>query len=263
MRRPRRWLSFGAAAAALSAAGTAAALAVAPGAGAAAPASTSITPSLVPAAAVPSTTASTSQAVAGYHVNDASGITSLVGTVTVPTVSCPGNKYSSDLTVQLVGASKAKGISGGTFIRFTCQTGTAMYTGFTGWAGFANGTKPFAVAPGNTIRTQLTITHTKGSTTATATVINESTGTVTQKTVTKNKVLHATSAWEAFQHVGGAPVTPFGTVSWSGAMANGSTFAVAGAKRYNMVDTKGHVLVSSSVLSGTGSSFTNKFHAST
>lgn len=202
---------------------------------------------------------SSSQSVAGYKVS-ASSITSFSGTVTVPTLSCPSTgTYSSDLSVQLVG-----GISGGSFIRLTCKTGVAGYSAFLGFATFPNGAKTFTVAPGNTVQTQLTMKTAKGDSVGLVVVTNETTGVVTQKYVKADGKLAAdTAGWEVFQHVGGAPVPPFGSVNWSGASANGETFAAADAQRYQMVDTKKVVLVTTSVLGATGSTFTNRFKAST
>lgn len=241
MSRCWRWLSIGAAVA-CTAVGT-----------------SSVLVGANPAGASTSTThADSSKAVAGFHVAEAA-ITSLTGTVTVPKLSCPGSgSYSSDLSVQVVGQ-----MAGGSFIRVACTAGVATYSAFVGFSA-VNGTKTFAVAPGNTVETQITISVSGGSTTATAVVANESTGVTTTKIIKKAKVLVDTVGWDIFQHVGGAPVPPFtSTVEWTGATVNGMSFQAAAAQRYDMVDTKKVVLVSSSVLGATGSSFSNKFHAST
>lgn len=230
----------------------------APGAGASA--TTLIVPSADAgrsAAAIPAVTKNNS--FAGYRVTNAAGISSLNATMTVPIVTCPTTgPFSAYLSTQVAGAT----VSGGVFVHLECAGGVASYSGFVTFTTVTNGTKHFAVAAGDTLQSQMAITVSKkGKTAVHETVTDETSGVVTTKDVGYTGVATVTTGSDIVEHTAKATVPPFGTVSWTGATANGLSLAAAAATRYSMTRT-GVTLVSASVLGATGSSFTNKFHAS-
>ena len=243
-------------AAALAAAGLAAAGGGSVLAGASSPAAAPAATAL--SALLPTGTKGNSYA--GYRVTNPSGITSLDATVTVPPVTCPPTgSYSSYLSSQASGTT----VSGGAFVHLACTNGVASYSGFVTFVTVTNGTKHFAVAAGDTLHTQLTVTVTKKGTTAVHEVVtDETSGVVTTKAVAYAGVAVDTTAADVFEHVGNAAVPPFTTADWTAATANGLTLAAANASQYAMVET-GVTLVSASALGATGSTFSVKFHAST
>jgi len=263
MARSWRWLSLGAAAAALSVSGTGAALAGSPAAGASGPgallvpqgAGASFVPALAPAAAAAATT---NNEEAGYRVIDSKGIKKFHAVMMVPAISCPSSgTYSGYLSSQVVGTT----VSGGSFVHLACTAGAATYAGFIIYTTVTKGVKDFSVAAGNTIESLIVETVVTGKTKIHTTITDKTTGVTTNKWVTYTGVAKDTTGWDVFEHLDKTSVPPFTSSHWYGARSNRLTLAAAGAKHFNMTQT-GTVLVSASPLAVTGASFTVTFHTS-
>jgi hypothetical protein len=196
---------------------------------------------------------------AGYGVKGAAAITGLSGTFVVPTLECPtSGTYEVGLSVQVVG-----GLSGGSFAQLGCTTGSASYSAIAAFAGTK--ATEIAVAPGNSITTDISLTSATGYTTVAETVTNGTTGVVVKKSERKKKALTDTAAWLIVQRINGtkgSPIPPFGTLRWSGASVNGASLLAAAPHRYDMQGTTKDVLVSTQAIGSTGGSFTNTFVAS-
>jgi hypothetical protein len=216
--------------------------------------------------------------VAGYGVGStgtpatAPSLTSIDGSVVVPALSCPTTGYyKSDVSLQILRRSDTtttpdRGYNGGSFITLTCTAGVASYSGLLGLATF--GSKTFAVAAGNTITTDISLTSATGYTAVTMTATNQTTGVVTRKIIRKKKVVVDNAGWAILQRLrtGKTPfpfydVPPFGTLNFSGVTVNGAALSAATPQKYYMEEgTKTKVeLVQAKPIDATGSAFTDKF----
>lgn len=233
------------------------------------------------AASAATGTAKPTTNLAGYGVGTtvtptvATPVTSVVGTVVIPTLACPPTGYfKSNASVQIVRRTNTtttpdKGYDGGSFLTFTCTAGVAGYSAFLGLATY--GSKPFTIAPGNAVTTDIALTSATGYTTITMTATDQTTGVVTKKIVKKKKAVVDNGGWLIVQRVRvPIPTTPhppfynvppFGTVNFSGATVNGQKLSALTPQKYYMEEgTKTKVeLVQAKPIDATGSAFTDKF----
>ena len=193
-------------------------------------------------------TGTTSPSNAGYELPTA--VTSLKGTMTVPTLTCPATGG-----VQDDGSVQIDALSGGAgdFLDFGCENGAAAYSGSVDIFGTGGTSKniPFAMAAGDDLVTTITATATTAKV-----VLTDGTKSVKISGTISGTI---TNGWVELQ--GSAPIVNFGTLKWTSVKVNGNSLESVAPYRYTLVNSKNKVLVSTSAVTG-GTAFTNKFHAS-
>ncbi len=193
---------------------------------------------------------------AGYLFTNAP--TAVTATFTVPSLDC------TSVTGQVIigaGVEGPFGPSGAGFVNAdllaACFGGTAHYSGSFGSGTTGGGTStPWSFTPVAGDRLAITVATPSG--TSYQMKVRDATQAKGSK---RSGSCSSCGGGTGSIEVNGNTPPPFGTIRWSSVTVNGGTLAAAGPMRYEQVNGT-HVLIRTSAISSSGTSFTSTFVAS-
>jgi hypothetical protein len=196
---------------------------------------------------------------AGF-VTPSGSVTSASGRVTVPTVKCPSSGTAFlNQSIQIY-SSADEGAE--LFVLETCSNGSAKYqatTGVTKKGGDSTYKEvPFGISPGNVVSGLATVSS-KGALKVATTNIT------TKKSFFQSGTTTAGGSYYAVAYNQNSlpePIPAFKSFGWSMVDVNAKPIADTNPSRYDMTDKANkHLMVRTSPLSSSGTSFTNTFVA--
>jgi hypothetical protein len=182
--------------------------------------------------------------------------TSLTATLKVPHLSCPASGfYETSAGAELQGPVSSSISFENAYVYMFCENGAASYSGSFVTGSASNPTMtPWTFTPAAGDKVKLRI--------VTAANFSDMVKDVTQtKSSSVSGPCSSCGGSEGGVSMSIGPAPPFGTVNWTHATVDGGTLAASDPDRYQDVNGS-DVLITTSKITGGGSSFTNTFVAS-